>query len=64
MLRNVIANLSTHPFLIFVSYSSLDHLFAQMEQAWKYTFELETTDEKWQRHLTYLSSSLLKDILP
>lgn len=61
-LRTKIANLSTHPFLVFVTFRSLEDMFEQMRESWQYALANEVNEREWENHVQYLRRSLLREI--
>lgn len=53
-LRSLIANLSTHPFLVFITFDSLPELFDNMNKVWSYVSKESTEDRDWHEYVESL----------
>jgi hypothetical protein len=57
IIRKLIANLSTHPNLVYITFDGLTDLFDQIDDVWRYTRNQEPISESdWQWVLDYVQS--------
>lgn len=57
-IRHIIANLSTHPLIMFLYFNDLPDLEQQLAEVWNPIANIKTTDEQWEK----VSNSAMEDI--